>query len=89
MTLLIEEQTKYLEPYRGKGRRNPRAVIKPYVSKWILYHYGYKEAFFFFSNLKIQKWPNFCQLEMDEIGTRVSFFLKKSRHENGSATNIQ
>lgn len=47
-----------------------------------------KRHFFFFSNLKIQKWPNFCQLEMDEIGTRVSFFLKKSRHENGSATNI-
>ena len=81
------DRTKYLELHLGKHRQNQRFIIRPYISEWIFYQHGFKEAFFF-SDLKVQKWSNFYPLEMDKMNTRISLFLKKSTHENGPAIHV-
>ena len=41
-----EDWRKYLELRLGKQRQSQRIIIKLYVSKWMLYHHGFREAFF-------------------------------------------
>lgn len=53
----------------------------------MLYHHGFREAFFRISveNAVIIQ---LYQVEMNEMGIKLSLFLKKSAQENGPAINI-
>lgn len=53
----------------------------------MFYHHGFREAFFRISveNAVIIQ---LYQVEMNEMGIKLSLFLKKSAQENGPAINI-
>lgn len=76
-----EDWTKYPELCLRKLRHNQNIIIKPYIKD------GYKITmilrkyfFFFFSDLKILKWPCFFQEGMDDMDTRVSLFFLRKAH---------